>query len=217
MRFIALIIYGLVLLFGTCLILQRTDAQRLAFRTKRALPANHLLQDGDIVPAPWYRADWLLGGPRASDFSGRYLTGAVLAEEAIRTDETAAVPLLRVAEPMILVAVPVSRDLINSQEADTGQNVTLCRRAASQEQHLRDVKRGHANQRPKRSTIVAPQATESDMYMQGKILAVLCPAAAPASCTALVKPDASAAQSNLTGSMARDTVVSFKAGDTRCR
>ena len=87
MRWLVLILYGFALLVGTWLILQRTDAQRLAFRAIRALPANHLLQDGDIAPAPWYRTDLFLGGPRASDFSGRYLTGAVLAGEAIRTDE----------------------------------------------------------------------------------------------------------------------------------
>ena len=79
------------------------------------------------------------------------------------------------------------------------------------------MKRRNADRGPKRATTVAPQSPESDMYMQGKILAVLCSAAAPAPCTALVKPDAGAAQSNLPGFMARDTVISFKAGGTQCR
>jgi hypothetical protein len=135
MRAVIFILYGCMLVICTWLILARTDVQ-LAFQARRSLPGNHLLQDGDIAPAPWYKLGLFPNGPRPSDFSGRYLTGPLRQGEGIRRDETSAVPNFNFPTALVL-AVPVPRELVDKGKIDAGLDISLIRVPSKRQGPLR--------------------------------------------------------------------------------
>jgi hypothetical protein len=208
MRWLAFIVYGSLLLVGTWLILHRTDAQRLAFTATRSLPANHLLRENDIAPASWYRPELFPDGPRPADFAGRYLKGALLPGEAIRRDETSAVPLLDVDAPSWMLVVPVAQELVQKQEIRPGQAASVCLRPASDRA---------ASRRPERNKLPDANAKPRRSQVQGTIVALLCSAAAPTPCTVLLKFSAVAARRAVSESSGKYTVAALATSDQSCR
>lgn len=208
MRWLAFLLYGSVLLVGTWLILQRTDAQRLAFYASRSLPANHLLRDGDITPAPWYQPELFPAGPHASDFAGRYLKGSLISGEAIRRDETSAVPMLDVDAPTWMLAMPVVQQLVDKGEIEPRQNASLCLRPAHQQ--AQSSRAAHKKAQESHSHLIKAQ-------VRVNIVALVCSAAAPTPCTVLLRFEGAAAKRAVNEWSGRYTVVSLATGDQPCR
>jgi hypothetical protein len=108
-----LIVYCAVLFVGSALILRRYPVYPMGFVATGDLPANRLLQPGDIAPAV---------------ASGQYTRKPIGKGQPVRTDDTSAMPEIVPQPGKLPLALPVRQALVLSGTINAGAMVHLCKR-----------------------------------------------------------------------------------------